>query len=66
MSDDAHAVLVFYGGIVGFIIIILCICCIVYLDNIRTRDVAPVILDEEDMVYANMNNENTSLNDNIV
>lgn len=66
MSDDAHAVLVIYGGIAGFIVIILCICCIVYYNRIRTRDVAPVIIIDEEDIYARMNNEKTSLNGNSI
>ena len=66
MSNDAHAVLVFYGGIAGFIVIILCIVCIVYCNRIRTRYVAPVIIIDEEDIYARMNNEKTSLNGNSV
>jgi len=66
MSDDAHAVLVFYGGIAGFIVIILCIVCIVYCNRIRTRYVAPVIIIDQEDIYARMNNEKTSLNGNSV
>jgi len=66
MSNDAHAVLVFYGGIAGFIVIILCIVCIVYYNRIRTRYVAPVIIIDEEDIYARMNNEKTSLNGNSV
>lgn len=69
MSDDAHAVLVFYGGIAGFIVIILCICCIVYYNRVRdtliNRNVTPVIL-EDNMVYTRMNKETTPLNDNSI
>jgi len=66
MSDDAHAVLLFYGGVIGFIIIILCIYGIVHFECLRTRYVEPIILHEEDVVYAKMNNEKTSLNYNSV
>lgn len=66
MSDDAHAVLFFYGGIAGFIVIILCIVCIVYCNRIRTRYVDPVIIIDEEDIYARMNNEKTSLNGNSV
>jgi len=72
MPDDAHAVLVFYGCIVGFIVIILCICCVVYYnrvrDTLRNQNVAPVILDEDEevMVYTRMNKETSPLNGNSI
>jgi len=67
MSNDAHTVLIFYGSIAGIIVIyILCIVCIVYNRIIRTRDVAPVIIIDEEDIYAKMNNEKTSLNGNSV
>jgi len=58
MSDHAHAVLVFYGGIVGFIVIILCLWCITHRRRVIIQEV-PHILDEEN-VYTTVNNVHSS------
>ena len=66
MPDDAHAVLVFYGGIVGFIIIILCLWCFTYYCRLMSiQEVVPSLHEEEENTYTTIQHETSPLNNNI-
>ena len=53
MSDHAHGVLVFYGGVLGLILIILCMWCIMRYNSlyVQEADVLPVDDPAEDSSY---------------
>jgi nitrate reductase gamma subunit len=46
MSDHAHAMLVFYGGILGLILLITCIWCITHYRRLFIREVVTLSRDD--------------------
>lgn len=46
MSDHAHSVLVFYGGVLGLILIIVCMWCIVKYRRLHVQEAEVLPVDD--------------------